>query len=146
MVFCIIALPVFLVLGIFSMRYRLLAKEAFDCIFKMATFRPCHSRIDQRMKSGISGRLMKSHPGIARFTYRNFKILSWIFVILIIGSLVFSVWGVVNYAVYGNCNGPVPDSFCVYKGLEDGLNPDKIEGAVQCDPSEYSALENGTSG
>ncbi len=146
MVFCIIALPVFLVLGIFSMRYRLLAREAFDCIFRMATLRPCHSRVDQRIKSGLSGRLMKTHPGLAKFAYKNFKLLSWIFVIILMGSLVFSAWGIVNYAVYGNCNGPVPDSFCVYSEIEKGLGPEKIEGAVQCDPKEYSALENGTSG
>jgi len=142
MVVCIIALPVFLILGIFSMRYRRLAKEAFDCLFRMVILKPCRSSLDQRIKSGVSGKLMKRHPKIARFTYKNFKILSWIFVIIFVVSMVLSVWGVVNYAVYGNCNGPVPDSFCVFTELEGGLKADKIEGVVQCDPTVYSSAEN----
>jgi len=140
MVFCIVALPVFLVLGIFSMRYRLLAKESFDCIFRMATLRPCRSQIDQRIKSGVSGRLMKSHPNLARLVYRNFKLLSWLFVIAFVASLVFSVWGVVNYALYGDCNGPKPGAFCVFTELEKGVG--EIGGAVKCEPAQLTALQN----
>ena len=145
MVLCIVALPVLLVLGIFSMRYRLLAKEAFDCIFRMVSFRPCKSRIDQRIKSGVSGRLMKNHPKTARFVYKNFSILSWIFAVALIASIILSVWGVVNFAVYGDCNGPEPGAFCIYSEIEQGVSGDNIDRAVRCEPGSYSSLENGNS-
>lgn len=115
----------------------------------MATLRPCQSRIDQRIKSGVSGKLMKKHPKIAKFTYKNFKTISWIFFIIFVASLVFTVWGVVNFAVYGNCNGPVSNSFCILTELEHGLISDNssaeinnIDGAVECPPSEYQPAQN----
>jgi len=118
---CIVALPVLLILGIFSMRYRILAKEAFDCIFTMVTFRPCRSKLDQRIKAGVTGKLMKYHPGFAKFIFKNFEILSWIFVALFALSLVFSALGIVNYALYGNCNGPQPGAFCIINEIRNGV-------------------------
>jgi len=113
---CIIALPVFLILGIFSVRYRILAKEAFECVFRMATFRKCNSKLDQRIKTKITGKILKYHPGTARFFFKNFEILSWIFTIAMIASLVFSAIGVYNYVAYGNCNGPGSTAFCIFNG------------------------------
>jgi hypothetical protein len=137
---CIIALPVLLIMGIFSMRYRILAKEAFECIFHMVTFRPCRSKLDQRIKSGLTGKVMKYHPGFAGFLFRNFEVLSWIFVVIFAASIVFSAWGVYNYAVYGNCNGPVPNAFCVFNEVEKGVGA--IEGAVKCNASNAPAMKN----
>ena len=130
MVVCIIALPVLLILGIFSMRYRILAKEAFECIFLMVTLKPCRSKLDQRIKSSLTGKLMKHNPGFAKFIFKNFEIISWIFVALFIASIAFSLWGVYNYAVYGNCNGPTPGAFCVFNEVQKGVNA--IQGAVNC--------------
>ena len=97
---CLIALPIFLVLGIFSVKYRILAKEAFDCIFRAITLRKCESKLDQRIKSRITGKILKYHPGTARFFFKNFELLSWIFVALFILSLIFSAIGIYNYAFY----------------------------------------------
>jgi len=98
MVICIIALIVFSVLGIFSMRWRKLAKEAFDCVF-----RPCVTKLDQRIKSKLTAKLMKRTPALARFTYKNFKVLSWIFTIAFFASLFYSAYGIFNLITYGSC-------------------------------------------
>ena len=125
---CLIALPVFLILGIFSVRYRNLAKEAFDCVFRRITFRKCHSKLDQRMKSRITGTLLKYHHGTAKFVFKNFELLSWIFTILMIVSLVYSAIGGYNYMKYGNCNGQGSTAFCIFQGI----NP--IENATNITP------------
>ena len=114
MVICFIALPVLIILGIFSASYRKLAWEAFDCVFRMATLRRCRSGFDQRVKSKVVGKLMKTSPKVAGFVYKKFVILSWIFVILFVLSAVGSGYGLYNYYVYGNCNGPDSSAFCIF--------------------------------
>ncbi|MDI6798707.1 MAG: hypothetical protein QMD12_01780 [Candidatus Aenigmarchaeota archaeon] len=103
MVICIVALVVFSVLGIFSMRWREIAKEAFDCVYRMATFRPCITKLDQRIKSRLTAKLMKRAPALARFTYRYFKALSWIFTIVFFATMFYSAYGIYNLVVYGSC-------------------------------------------
>ena len=124
MVICFIALPVLAILGIFSASYRKLAWEAFECVFRMATFRKCKSNFDQRVKAKIVGKLMKRTPKLAGFIFKKFAILSWIFVILFVLSFVGSGYGLYNYYVYGNCNGPDSSAFCIFdpfqeKGVEE---------------------------
>ena len=46
MVLCIIALPVFLFLSIFSAKYRPLARRAIDCVFKKVTLRKCETLLE----------------------------------------------------------------------------------------------------
>ncbi len=116
---CIVALVVFAVLAIFSARYRPLAKEAFDCTFRKITFRKCKTNLDQRIRAKLTGKLMRV-PRVARFTYKHFQILSFIFTTLFILSIVFTGTAVYNYAVYGNCNGPNSDGFCIFNPLDLG--------------------------
>ncbi len=40
---CIFAFFVFAFLAIFSVTYRPLAKEAFECVFRRITLRPCET-------------------------------------------------------------------------------------------------------
>ena len=112
MVVCLIALPVLIVLGIFSVSYRRLAWEAFDCVFRNITFRPCRSGFDH--KAVIVGRLIRRTPRSAGFVFKNFVVISWIFVVLTLLSVAGSGYGLYNYARYGNCNGPDDDSFCIF--------------------------------
>lgn len=114
MVICFIALPVLIVLGIFSARYRKLAWEAFGCVFRMATFRKCKSNFDQRIKSNLVGRLMRKSPLTAGFVHKRFALLSWVFVILFVLSLAGSAYGLANFYLYGNCNGPDSTAFCIF--------------------------------
>ncbi|MFC1801198.1 DsbA family protein [Nanoarchaeota archaeon] len=119
MVICFIALPVLIILGLFSVRYRKLAWEAFDCVFRMVTLRRCRSSFDQRIKSAIVGKLMKRMPRLAGFIHKKFVLLSWIFVILFIASIIGSGYGLYNYYVYGNCNGPDSSAFCIFDPFQD---------------------------
>lgn len=124
---CLIALFVFGVLSIFSVRYRNIAKEAFDCVFRRVTFRPCTSGLDKRLKSKITGKLMKRSPRAAGQVYKHFELISWFFTVLMIVSLLLSARGVYYLARYGNCNGP-EGGICIFvgpqePGCEDCLEP-----------------------
>jgi len=103
MVICIIALIVFSILGIFSVRWRRLAKEAFHCVFKMIQFKPCDVKLEERIKSKITAKLIKRTPTLARLTYKNFKALSWVFTIAFFASMTYSAYGIYNLVVYGSC-------------------------------------------
>lgn len=114
---CLISLVVFGILGIFSAYYRKLAKKAFDCVFRRVTLRPCQSGLDQKVKSDIILFFSKKNIKIAKFVAKNFEILSWIFTILMIASIFFSLQGIYFYLVYGNCNGQNSNDFCIFDAL-----------------------------
>jgi len=114
MVLCLLALPVLLVLGIFSVKYRRLAKDALHCLSRTVTFRKCESGLDDRIRAGITGSILKFSPSIARIVYQNYKLLSWLFVILMVWSAYASSVGFYNYYYYGNCNGPESTGFCLF--------------------------------
>ena len=118
MVICFIALPVLLILAIFSAEYRQLAKEAFDCVFRKATFRKCRTNFDQKIKSRLVGKLMTKSPGLAGFVFRNFESLSMLFVLLMVASVGIVGYGGYNYYLYGNCYGPESQSYCAFSGAE----------------------------
>jgi protein-disulfide isomerase len=137
MVICIIALPVFAILGLFSLRYRMLTAEAFRCLFKTVAFKPCDGGLDIRIKSKFTAKLMW-WPAFARFFYRYFTLLSWIFVVLMLVSAAFTGLGVYNYIRYGNCNGPDSSAFCIFNvvhpeqaacstlGVKGEMHPEKV--------------------
>lgn len=145
MVICIIALIVFSVLSLFSAKYRPLAKESFRCMFRMITFRPCESNLEDRIRTKITTKLIKPFPVIAKFTYRNFKLLSWVFVILFFSSLFLTARGAYNLAIYGTCD---PHSTtCIFNPghlhcgsqhcLEEGCTCDEIG----CEEPAHKACE-----
>ena len=94
---------VFGILGLFSARYRSLAKESFRCAFRLLVLKPCDTNLDQRIKSKLTARLLKRSPKTARFIYRNFTLLSVIFVILFFASLGYSAYSVYNLIAHGTC-------------------------------------------
>lgn len=138
---CIIALVVFGILGIFSVRYRELSKEAFNCVFRRLTLRKCETGFDKKMKAGITSRLINRSPAIARIIHRHFEAISWIFTILMLVILIYSANSLYNYAAYGNCNGPHSNGTCVYNqlGIFDANN------SISCG-SEHCAKEGCTCG
>ncbi len=101
---CIIALFVFGVLGIFSARYRSLAKEAFRCVFLRMTFRLCETGLDSKIKSKLTSKLLKRSPRVAKFVYKRFEVLSWIFTIVFFASMAYTVYSFYNLYVYGTCD------------------------------------------
>ncbi len=114
---CIIALIVFGILGIFSAKYRIIAKEAFNCVFKKITLQKCDTGLDTRLKSQITGSFMRWSPKIGRILYRYFEVFSWIFLILTLATLFFMGQGIYNFIAYGNCNGPNSNQFCIFDPL-----------------------------
>ena len=112
MVLCWIALPVFLFLSIFSVKYRRLTKESFHCLWRTATLRPCQSSLDQTLRADITARLMKRSPALARFFYHQYKLLAFIILVLMLASTYFTAVGIYNYIQYGNCNGADSTAFC----------------------------------
>lgn len=52
---CLVALIVFSILGIFSLSYRQLAKEALDCVFRRMTFRSCNTGFQEKVRAKVSG-------------------------------------------------------------------------------------------
>lgn len=137
MVLCWVALPVLAILGIFSAKYRKLTRESLECLFKSVTLQRCSSGLDDRIKSRISGMLLKVSPGSARFFYKYYKVVSFILLILFLWSLYVSAVGVYNYVEYGNCNGPDSDGFCI-------LDPTGVNSATCEIPGAVSSAENVT--
>lgn len=113
---CIIALIVLFFLGIFSAKYRILAKEAFDCVFRRITLRPCQTGFNQKIKTAVSSWFLRKNEKIGGFIFRRFEILSWIFVILFLASAIYVGRGVYFYAKYGSCNPEQPQN-CVINQL-----------------------------
>ncbi|HIH31284.1 TPA: thioredoxin domain-containing protein [Candidatus Woesearchaeota archaeon] len=114
---CVIALIVAGLLGIFSAKYRLIAKEAFNCVFKKLTLRKCDTGLDTRLKSEITAKFLKINPQLGRTIFRYFEVFSWILLILTLVTIFFVAQGVYFYAKYGNCNGPDSDQFCIFDPL-----------------------------
>jgi type 1 fimbria pilin len=112
--FCIAALLVFSILGIFSATHRKLAKEALDCVFRRVTFRPCVSGFREKVQAKILGTVMTRSVKLAKFLNKYFEVLSWIFLILMVWSTIWVARGGYNYYMYGNCNGLNASGFCVF--------------------------------
>jgi len=101
---CIIALVVFGILGLFSARYRSLAKEAFRCVFLRLQFKPCETQLDQKIKSKLTSKLLTRSPRAAKFVYKRFELLSWAFTIIFFASMAYTVYGFYNLFTYGTCD------------------------------------------
>ncbi len=103
MVICVVALVVFAFLSIFSVKYRRLATEAFNCVLRTVTLRKCETKLDERIRAKLVGKLF-GFPSLARLVYKNFKSLSWIFTILFFASAVLAAQAVYNLSIYGTCD------------------------------------------
>jgi protein-disulfide isomerase len=132
---CVIALIVFAFLAVFSAKYRPLAKEAFECVFRRVTFRKCSSNLDHRLKSRITGTILRHSPRAGRFVFKYFEVFSWVFLILLLASLVQVGISTYNVIAYGNCYGPDESGFCIFDPL--GAN----QGGGQ---ASVCAVPNGT--
>lgn len=111
---CVLALIVFSILAVFSAKYRPLAKEAFDCVFRRITLRKCQSGLDKRIKNQLTGKILKKNKKIGLFIYKYFEVFSWLFLILLILSATQAGISTYNYVKYGNCNGPSGEGFCIF--------------------------------
>jgi len=122
MVFCIIAMVAFGILGIFSAKYRTYFKESLHCVGRMLTLRPCNTNFDQEMKNKIVAKLSTKSERFAKFVYKRFALLSWLFLIAFVISLAYTAYSVFNLAYYGTCD-PINPGSCVFNQLE---NPNQV--------------------
>ncbi len=125
---CLIALVVFGFLGIFSFRYRVIAKEALDCVFRRFTLRKCESGLDRRLKNQITSNVGKKHPKTAKFLFKYFEVFSWIMVLLLVWSLFEVGVGVYNYVNYGSCIKPGDDGVCFLNPIESYTQSSNVRG------------------
>lgn len=141
MVICIVALVIFGFLSLFSAKYRPLAKETFNCVFRMVTLRPCQSSFDERVKGTLVAKTLAFSPKLAKFINQQFQLLSAMFTILFFASLFFSAQAVYNYVAFGNCNGPNSTAFCAIDAL---FHPTGNTGFTPPLPGNGPKLGNGT--
>jgi len=111
---CLLALIIFGIMGIFSASHRALAKEAFSCVFKRVTFRPCDTGFKEKIKGKILSKLIDRSVFLAKMVNKHYEILSWVFFILMLGSTLWVLWGGYNFYVYGSCNGLNASGFCAF--------------------------------
>ncbi|MBU0530463.1 MAG: hypothetical protein KKC05_02215, partial [Nanoarchaeota archaeon] len=88
---CIAGLVIFAILGIFSSKYRKWAKDAFGCVSRRLTFRPCQADLNQRIKAKLMTKFMRKSPFMARLVKNHFEAISWIFTILLFVSLIITL-------------------------------------------------------
>jgi len=142
--FCIVALIVFSILGIFSATHRILAREAFNCVFRKITFKPCNTDFKEKIRGKLVGKLLNKSVVTARIFNRHFELISGIFFILMIVSTFGVIRGGYNYYLYGNCEGPNQSGFCVFDPLGENFKVSQIN--TQCsleEPTEKDLTLNG---
>lgn len=138
--FCIAAFIVLSIVGIFSASHRALAKEAFDCVFRRVTFRPCNTGFQDKMKAQLIGKLMHRSIPLARLINKNFEILSWILVILTVGSLFWTGKGLFNFYMYGSCNGLNKSGFCALDPTGDNNKISQAGGSCSIGSGDESKV------
>ncbi len=123
--FCIAAFIILGILAIFSASYRPLAKKAWYCVGRRITFKPCDINFGEEMKGKLLGKLIITHPKLAKFLDRWIDVLSFIFVILTLWSLYTAALAGLNLWVYDTCN-PVSGESCSLGGEACGLERPRL--------------------
>lgn len=132
--FCLIALIILSILGIFSATNRALAREALDCVLRRVTLRPCNTGFDEKMKARILGVLINRSEKAARFISRYFEVIAWFFFVLLMASSIFMIRGLYLFYTTGSCNGINKTGFCVFDPtgknnstsvIDEGCRPDQ---------------------
>ncbi|RLI97409.1 MAG: hypothetical protein DRO99_03035 [Candidatus Aenigmatarchaeota archaeon] len=118
---CLIALVILAFMSVFSAKYRRWAREAFNCVARRVTLRPCNTTFNQKVKAKVTSRLMRRSMRFARFTYRHFEGISWVFTIVMFVSLAYTAYGFYNLAVLGTCDPITGD--CIFN---PGGNPNRV--------------------
>lgn len=119
--FCIAAFIVFAILAIFSASFRPLAAKAWHCVLRRVTFRPCDISFGEEIKGKLVGKLIFTHPRLARFLNRWIDWLSFIFVVLSVWSLLYVANAGLNLWVYDTCD-PRNAESCSLSGEACGVD------------------------
>ena len=145
MVLCIIAFLVFSVMSIFSAKYRPLARKGLECVLRTVTLRPCETGLDDQIKADLVSALLKRSPDAARLVNRHFVLLSWMFVLITLASFGYMIYGIYNFYLYGNCEGPGAVGACILNDLtgdygrfsepKDLIPPTELDGIAAGNPN-----------
>jgi protein-disulfide isomerase len=117
MVLCIIAFFVFSAMSVFSAKYRPLARKGFECVFRTITLRPCDTGLDDQIKAELVSGLLKYSPAGAKILNRHFVVFSWLFVLITLASFAYMAYGIYNFYLYGNCEGPLATGACILNDI-----------------------------
>ncbi len=123
--FCIAAFLVFAVLAIFSASYRPLVKQAWHCVLRRVTLKPCDINFAEEVKGRLIGKLVLTHPHVARFLNRWIDWLAFVFVVLSVWSTVYLLNAGLNLWVYDTCN-PSSVESCSLSGEACGIDQSSI--------------------
>ncbi len=118
---CILSFFVFAILGIFSASHRALAKKAWYCLVKKIQFKPCDINFNEELKGKMLGKLILTHPSVAKFLYKWADTISVIFVIISIWSLLVVVKSGVYLVAFDTCN-PYSEQGCSLAGDSCTIN------------------------
>ena len=136
---CIVAFVILGIMSLFSATHRALAKEAFDCVFRRVTFRPCNTGFQEKIKAGFTAKFATHAPWLARFINKRFELLAWVFMIITLGSLFWAGHGVYNFYLYGSCNGLNDTGLCL---LDPTGENNRVSPTESCErPLEQGAKE-----
>lgn len=119
--FCIAAFIVLGFIAIFSASFRPLAKKAWHCVMRRVTFRPCDINFSEEMKGKLLGRIIVTHPKLARFLDRWIDWFAFVFVLLSIWSVLYTATALLNLYVYDTCS-PTSVESCSLGGEACGVN------------------------
>jgi hypothetical protein len=122
---CIAAFIVFAFLGIFSATHRKLAKQAWHCVVRRVTLRPCDVNFGEEVKAHLVGKLIFRAPKTARFIDKYSEIFATIFVILSIWSFGEVMISGLYLYVYGTCNPSAVES-CSLSGEACGVDQTRV--------------------
>ncbi len=136
--FCILSFIVLSIMGVFSVSHRALAKEAWACVWRRVTLRPCTAGFKEKMKGRMVAFLLQHSTLAARILNRHFELLSWVLVVVTIASTVWSARGVYNYYFYGSCNGLNSSNFCVFDPTGENNQVSSLNTQCSDDPPEES--------
>ena len=120
---CIAAMVILAVMSMFSANYRSWTREAFDCVTRRLTLRPCRTGFNEKVKATVTSKLMKRSKRAAGFTHRHFELISWLFTVVMFFSLAYSAYGAYNIAVFGTCDPAHPDQCVFNPGLPQCGDP-----------------------
>ncbi len=127
---CIGALVVLAFMSLFSAKYRSWTREAFDCVARRLTLRPCRTGFNEKVRAKVTSGLMKRSQRAGRLVHRHFEAISWVFTIIMFISLAYSAYGAYNLAVFGTCDPAHPET-CVF-------NTELPQcGDAECNPAEH---------
>jgi hypothetical protein len=133
--FCIASFIILGIISIFSASHRKLAKNAWHCVVRKASFRPCDTSFKEELKAKMLAKVILRRPKLAKYLDSAIEVLAVLFIMLTVWSLYVAVKSGLNLYVWGTC-APRNSSSCSL-----GAEACSIESLR---PSFITSLETGT--